>query len=445
MMNSTGLRVVRSSSSKGHALRMVTVVCLLSMGQAAALVFAQLTSDSEGAAPRVLTGPSVPVPASYFGMHIQNPSDETWPQVPFSEWRLWDARGTVWYNLEPQKGKWNFAQLDRYVAMAESRGVHVLLTLGQTPRWATPRPSDPPAWRPGAAAPPINEEDWREYALAVATRYRGRIHEYEIWNEPNLPTYYSGSIEQLVQLSRDAYEIIHHVDPSAIVVSPSVTGWYGVRWLDKYLSAGGGKYADVLGYHFYSSPNEPESSLPTIQGVFSCMRAHGLSMPVWNTETGYSIASRLRELKTEPGSLSRLLTQQEALAFVMRSYLLNWASGVQRLYWYNWDGDPMAVGDDLGREKKPAALGYAAVRQWMTGATLQECHEDRTTGWECTLTRSSEVEKILWTTRGTVERTVPKGWKAKTVTVLSPEGEPQPIAIKPDRRVFYSEIPVLIH
>ena len=55
-------------------------------------------------------------------------------------------------------------------------------------------------------------------------RYRGRVHAYEIWNEPNHPDFFSGRPETMLELARQAYQILKQVDGSVIVVSPSATG-----------------------------------------------------------------------------------------------------------------------------------------------------------------------------------------------------------------------------
>src|SRR5262249_52171796 len=71
-----------------------------------------------------------PVPAEFFGMHIHHAGDTTpWPKIPFSEWRLWDAY-VAWPSLEPQKGRWRFETLDKYVTLAEQHNVGILLPLG---------------------------------------------------------------------------------------------------------------------------------------------------------------------------------------------------------------------------------------------------------------------------------------------------------------------------
>jgi endo-1,4-beta-mannosidase len=214
-----------------------------------------------GIGSRHILTPLQPIPPSYFGMHIQHTviSVEAapltpWPSVTVPEWRLWDARVT-WPEIEPQKGKWRFATLDKSVAIAREHNAKVVLTLGFTPHWASARPQEFVGYNPGWAAEPADFKDWRVFVRTVATRYKGRIHIYEIWNEPNLTKiYWTGSTEQMIALGREADQIIKSIDPSAILVSPSATSDDGLKWLSEFLSKGGRQYVDVIGYHFYVFP-----------------------------------------------------------------------------------------------------------------------------------------------------------------------------------------------
>ena len=113
-----------------------------------------------------LTPPSQPIPASYFGLHIHRAAADTWPSIPFGEWRFWDAEGTAWYNLEPQPGKWDWTRLDRDVSLAEQHHVGIILTLGLVASvglFATERPAGVEAGRSGAAAQRRGLEELRAY------------------------------------------------------------------------------------------------------------------------------------------------------------------------------------------------------------------------------------------------------------------------------------------
>ncbi len=408
------------------------------------VIRAQPPAASPTLSPIHLTPPSHPVDASLFGLHIHRPAPDTWPQVFSFEWRLWDTKGATWSQLEPRKGEWNFTPLDQNVAMAAQHGTSILLVLGQTPVWASSSPGAPPAWNPGATAPPRDEEDWRVYVRTVATRYKGRIHQYEVWNEPNLKNFYSGSREQLFSMAKDAFEIIHSIDPTAVVVSPSVTGAYDVGWFKHYLDLGGGKYADVIGYHFYSSPHSPEASIDTIQKVLAAMHASHVEKPLWNTEAGYLVRSSFNDVMPEKGTLGRVLSQDEAVAYVMRAYLLNWAAGTSRLYWYDWDGTKMGLGDNEGRQKKPAAYAYTTIEHWMIGATFKSCDSDTEQNWTCVLERNGRLEYIVWNADTTISQSIPAGWKVTHLETLSPEGQAHQENISGSSKLSYGPIPSLL-
>ncbi len=373
------------------------------------------------------------VPSSYFGMHIHRLVERQpwvpdghqltpWPDVPFGSFRLWDAY-VAWPSLQPQKARWNFATLDKYVDMADDAGVDVLLPLGLSPTWASARPEEKSSYKPGNAAEPANLDDWRIYVRTVATRYKGRIRIYEIWNEINLKGFYTGDLDTMVTLARIAYEEIKSVDPDALVVSPSITGdGRNPEWLDRYLTQGGGKYADVIGYHFYVPKRAPEAILPVVRDVQAIMSKHGIAKkPLWNTEAGWWIdnLSPTERLGAAGADWLRL-DQQTAAAYVSRALILNWAAGVSRFYWYAWDNRDMGLYDTGAREQKLAAHAYTRTAAWMHGAKFHKC-ENKMPVWICELAdRHGTKTRIVWRESGTDSPwRVPAEWKVSEFETLS--------------------------
>ncbi len=193
------------------------------------------------------------IPATYFGMHVHQFHNPKFVPPPdqFGVWRLWDA-GVSWRDLEPERGGWNFSRLDLALTTAEQRGIEVGITLGATPKWASARPSERAFMGEGAAAEPVNLDDWDRYVETLVKRYKGRIKFYEIWNEPGSAGFFSGSTVTMVELSRRAYRIIKAIDPSAVVVTPAPAKFVSLPWFQKFFDDGGGNYADVAGYHFFT-------------------------------------------------------------------------------------------------------------------------------------------------------------------------------------------------
>jgi hypothetical protein len=385
-------------------------VVLAILGFLAISLILSSTSDQSVA----LQSPNVPIPETFFGMHVHHtlrgaPTRTPWPSARFGSWRLWDAY-VAWPYLEPEKGCWNFTALDKYVDMAEQHGVEVLLPLGLSPTWASSRPGERSRYVPGSSAEPRNIEDWDDYVLTVAKRYKGRIRDYEIWNEPNEKGFFSGTPEQMVRLVRRSYVILKEVDPSNTVVSPSATGEEGVQWLERFLQLGGGKYIDVVGYHFYDNEKPPEAMLDLVAKVKAVMSRYGVERKsLWDTELGWA--------RPKP-----FPSEKEAAAYVARSYILHWAAGVNRLYWFAWDQQVYGlqmVGVD-GRSLKPAGLAYGEVENWLVGARMTSCESNSKGMWTCEITRKDGYKAwILWDAARNANFSIPRNWRAQDFRDLS--------------------------
>lgn len=371
-----------------------------------------------------------PVPVEYFGLHIHqlvkapswNPNAEKtpWPSVKFGSWRLWDAY-VSWPSLEPAKGEWDFQLLDKYVALAEREGIDLVLPLGLSPTWASARPHEPSKYRPGNAAEPRDMQNWRIYVRTVAARYKGRIKNYEVWNEVNMPGFYSGSQEKLVELAREAYRILKDVDPDIIVVSPSVTG--GSRdWLDEYFAKGGALYLDVVGDHFYVPELSPEAMPRLVKRTQAIMQKHGLgNKPLWNTETGWRIENKQRK-KSRLGLIEQKwknLKDDRAAAYVARSLILSWALGVSRFYWYSWDNDHMGLLELDTHKLKPAAVAYDKIARLMTGGRLNECRQNGSI-WNCSLIQADGKRmQIVWAGDDVAQEwRIPQDWNINHAEAL---------------------------
>ena len=318
-----------------------------------------------------------------------------WPPVRFGTLRLWDS-GTTWAILEPSKGDWNFAPLDIWVAAAEAAGVSdIMLTMGQPPPWASSQPDRVTYNGAGAPAPPSDLQDWRDYVTAVAQRYRGRIRYYEIWNEPNDSTFYTGTVDELVTWTREASAILKAVDPANTVISPPA---YSAGYLDSFLAAGGAQYVDVIGHHFYATP--PEITAQLMADVRLVMAQRGVQfMPLWETE-GASGNS------TTPAAL--------APAYIVRKHLVDLAFGAGRFNWYTWGpATDFCVGtvESNPNVLSPAGQAYQQMLGWFDGASLNNAVIDDTNTWQLYLTLANgDNGLIVWNPSGSRTFQVPGGF-----------------------------------
>jgi len=368
-------------------------------------------SDSSSGAIK-LAPPASPVPREFFGLHIHRAFGTTpWPPVPFGSWRLWDAK-VHWPQVETGRNVWQWEILDREVELAEKHNVDLLLPFGETPEWA----ASGGRFRTAIVGDIADLEDWRTFIRTQAMRYKGRILYYEIWNEPNLPRNRDiGTPEKMLTLAREAYTILKQVDRNIKVISPSPVNANGLDWLERYLQLGGGKYADIIGYHFYTY-HRPETMLQLILPAKELMRKYGVAdKPLWNTESGW-IKNPLTD---------RIDLVEQAPGWAARAYILNWAAGVQRFYWYAWDDDghdsiPFTQEDQATATN--SAHAYAEVQKWMIGSRMESCERQADENWVCKLTRESGSGAwILWNERQSGKFDVPKSWGVTRLTKLSGE------------------------
>lgn len=388
--------------------------------------------------------PEVSIPQSYFGIHMHRVATTTpWPSASFGSWRLWDAYVT-WPDLEPEKGKWKFSILDKYVALAEKHHASMVLPLGLSPAWASARPDERCSYQPGNAAEPRNLEDWRNYVRTVATRYKGRIRTYELWNEINDRGFYTGDVQQMVLLAREAHEALKEVDAGNILVSPSVYGeGRNLEWLDRFLAYGGGKYVDVIGYHFYVATGAPESMLPLIAKVKRVIASHGLdNLPLWNTEFGWLIETPGAQVDFSKAPQGwKVLNMDLASAYISRALILGWAAGVQRAYWYSWDNGVMGLLDEKRQVIKPAARGYARTSMWLVGSVMKSCDTDPSGVWYCELSRNRRSALVVWRPDGELDWRLPGKWQMGRAEFLDGQAK---IPSKDDPVLRVGQEPILI-
>ena len=190
----------------------------------------------------------------------------------------------AWRDLEPQPGRWDFAQSDRIFREVARRGLSIIVRLGQTPGWA--RASDQ---RDARDAPAQDITRWAAYCAKIAERYQGQIAAYQIGNEPNLsrewgdkPPDPAGYVKTLAACSA----AIRAADQAAVLISAGLapTGTYDDRampddiFLDHMYRNRFQQHIDVVGVHApgYSAPEISPDSEQALQRWFTFRRVEDL-------------------------------------------------------------------------------------------------------------------------------------------------------------------------
>lgn len=177
----------------------------------------------------------------------------------------WVKQEIPWREVEGHaKGSWHWDIPDRMLDQIDSYGLKVIVRLGSQPAWASPTPL------PGIS-PPDKLQDFYDYVFAVASRYKGRVEAYQIWNEPNLAREWGSRAPnpaEYTELLKTGYQAVKAADPQAIVISAGLaptTRHDAEAMPDTYFvqgmyEAGAAPYFDALGVHAagYKSPPETD-------------------------------------------------------------------------------------------------------------------------------------------------------------------------------------------
>ena len=332
-----------------------------------------------------------PVRGSLFGLTA--PVDWVSPQVPTGSLRLWDV-GVSWKEIETSKGVYDWSKLSATVARASALGAGVLYVLGNTPAWANGGKGD--------SAPPSNLDDAADFLKAMCTKYGGAIGSYEVWNEGNISRYWSGTQEQLADLTEKANAAIKGCSPSASVVAASTgvraSGTFANQYT-QYLTAlkAKGWPVDAFSVHSYPLPNgTPKDRLDLVAQFKTMLAVNGApaDREILDTELNYGLAS------SSEGRVP--LSDSTTAAYIAQSFIQSVQYGIDSTYWYLWTGsDYDLLGGQLNPGTPAAKQGWSTTYSWLVGSRMQRCGTAGAAGvvQVCQLTGADGRNySLLWST-----------------------------------------------
>jgi polysaccharide biosynthesis protein PslG len=319
-----------------------------------------------------------PLPPGFFGVV---------PQAPLSSAELERMQGTVgtlrlpvyWFEIEAERGIYDFAKTDRAIGNAARHGLEVLPFVYGTPAWlAREHACFPLGSKAGRAA-------WPRFVRALVERYgpggefwRGRewrrpVHRWQIWNEPNFRLFWRPrpSPRQYAELLSSAAAAIRAADPRARVVLAGVAPvgggtlpWVYLRRL--YRVPGVRRDFDAVGLHPYGARVEVMASqIDLARRVMD--EAGDERTPILVTELGVASRGAIPSAFVKgPRGQAEFLRRSFALLLDRRR---DW--GIAGIYWFTWRDWPVpdphcgfcegAGLVDLHGRAKPAWAAYKAI------------------------------------------------------------------------------------
>ena len=347
-----------------------------------------------------------PISPNWFAMHVVSQSSP-WPStvgVPFSSWRTVSAN-IKWSDINTSPGVYDWTYFDRWMSEISANGQSILYTMYYTPSWASQCPAcvcNEGTQAPGGCYPPNDlnsdgtgtDQHLKDFVTALMQHVGpGKIQYIEIWNEPNIPSEYAGTVQQLVSMARDVRQIAQSFDPNVKITSPPETGdgkhSTQMTYLGQYLGAGGGNYVDVIGMHGYVQ--NPEDIVTRVNAATADMQQYGQSSkPLFITEGSWCCDTAPIPAAQQPG-------------FSFRLELVQLSTPVQKFYLYAYDSDMEGNLWNVTTGKLTAVgTAYQLSYNWLVGATMtQACQAQSGTSpiWSCTFTKPGGYQaEAIWDT-----------------------------------------------
>jgi hypothetical protein len=246
--------------------------------------------------------------------------------------------------------EWHLGRLDRLVDAAEARGVKLLLTLMNTPCWASTAPETE---KQGCAGSWWERDvtryapaDPMAYARALAflvERYGDRVFAWEIWNEPNHTGFWVADdpARAYVALVKAAYAAAKAADPSATIVAGSLSQ-SDYRFAQRLYDLGIRGSFDAFSIHPYSddvSPLDERSytdarysfarGVPAVREVM--VRNGDGAVPLWLAESGWSTST----VRGQAAHLNGVSEADQARYLREQASLIERWSYVKVSIWFN--------------------------------------------------------------------------------------------------------------
>ena len=250
----------------------------------------------------------------------------------------------AWGDYEPQKGVHDWTFLDQIVSLAEQYELDLSPYICYSPPWATG--SD---WKGNVK----DLRDWYDFVYTLASRYKGRIHQWEIWNEGDNADFWGGTWLEQLELVKTGAQAVKAADPEAKTIFSGLTDT-GRAHVQSIYTAGVGDYIDIIDVHGYNetwNSNSTESYAYTISDLAGTIKTNGGKQELWVGEIGYS------DYVQENGQVSYYVKKNEdyektqpfqAVTFLRTYATIVSTNEVSGIMWYeikNLRLDSEAIGD----------------------------------------------------------------------------------------------------
>ena len=234
---------------------------------------------------------------------------------------------------------------------------------------------------------------WVRYVQETARRninVWGHVAQFQVWNEANVIQYWSGTAKQMATLTAWTDAALRAVDPSARLVAPALVSrlssqqtWIKAFYAQKVAKKNVSAYVDALSASSSTRPRPARRRRRwrCSRRIRKILAKNRIVKPIWNTEVNYGLVGG--------GVGARPISTDRQVGNVIRTFVLNAANRVSRVYWYSWDllGHVQHPdGPDRPDHAHPGRPGVQHLPQLAARRPPVGCTRAKTNTWTCTFT-----------------------------------------------------------
>ncbi len=381
--------------------------------------------------------------------------DDMWMHLANDAGARWDRFDFRWNAIETAPGHYDFSGHDAILARYDSQGIPMNITgiLGSPTSWATENcpviiqnnqllpleahiRNDAVGWRPcppkGLYLPWDHPDNlWARYVETVVTHFRGKVDTWEIWNEPDLTSFWLGTPGDYAQLLKVGYLAAKYANPDGTVLFGGLAYWGNPAFYRQVLdvlavdphAAAHNSYFDVMSLHLYSNVYQAHDITAEVKAAMAAtVGPHSL----WLTEAGVPIWDEDNPDPNIPWPPPYTATANEAAAYMIEAYANARAAGAERFFVFRLHDDHGGMGQRYGITRddhslRPAYTAYQVVAQYLRDA------EEVVGPFRGTIHRVSFLSAahgrtdVVWNPAPTA-RTLQQPAFSPTLTVINQEG-----------------------
>lgn len=308
-----------------------------SCGVLAASVFAAALSTSAATSPL----PELGFPQA-LGVQLKTESFtlETLDQAYALGFRV-VRRGFYWNGIEKEKGVYTFDAYDAQMAHAKKLGLTVVACLFNGNKLYEDHGR-------GGVLTEEGRQGFAKFAAALATHYKGQAILWEVWNEPNVRTFWrKDGTHNTVEFADEYTALVKAVvpamltaDPDCFVVAGSVSNYWepSYQWTE-FCFQKGILATGIRGWsvHPYGVKTPEEHAVGHTRTRELLKKYGSPDLPMVNTERGYAVAKTATGEGWSGGEAAKTLEYQAA--HFVRQILVDQLCGVRLSSWYEWGGN----------------------------------------------------------------------------------------------------------